>query len=91
MCILHNIASSFHCHMYWLEFQMLLPPVKKIKTGLHKGNTGSQTLDEGLLPKEVDSYAHNCTIADTTHITSAMGKHAANIKTSYDLAALKIK
>ena len=24
---------------------------------LHKGNTGSQTLDYGLLPKGVDSYA----------------------------------
>ena len=24
--------------------------------GLHKGNTGSQTLDYGLLPKGVDSY-----------------------------------
>ena len=23
--------------------------------GLHKGNTGSQTLDEGLLPKQTDS------------------------------------
>ena len=25
--------------------------------GLHKGNTGSQTQDWGLLPKGVDSYA----------------------------------
>ena len=32
MCILHNIASSFHCHMCWLEFKMPLPPVKKQKT-----------------------------------------------------------
>ena len=24
-------------------------------SGLHKGNTGSQTLDEGLLPKQTDS------------------------------------
>ena len=24
--------------------------------GLHKGNTGSQTLDKGLFTKEVDSY-----------------------------------
>ena len=32
MCILHNIASSFHCHTCWLEFKMLLPPVKKQKT-----------------------------------------------------------
>jgi len=30
------------------------------KNGLHKGNTGSQTLDQGLLPKWVDSYVHVC-------------------------------
>ena len=28
--------------------------------GLHKGNTGSQTLDLGLLPKGVDSYDFKC-------------------------------
>ena len=28
MCILHNIASSFHCHRCWSEFKMLLPPAK---------------------------------------------------------------
>ena len=40
-----------------LKFKMLLPPAKKTKDpGLHKGNTGSQTLDYGLLPKGVDSY-----------------------------------
>ena len=32
MCISHNIASSFHCHMCWLEFKMPLPPAKKQKT-----------------------------------------------------------
>ena len=32
-------------------------------SGLNKGNTGSQTLDYGLLPKGVDSYElHNCSI-----------------------------
>ena len=31
--------------------------IKKEDPGLHKGNTGSQTLDYGLLPKGVDSYA----------------------------------
>ena len=36
------------------KFKMLLPPAKD--PGLHKGNTGSQTLDYGLLPKGVDSY-----------------------------------
>ena len=30
---------------------------KRKDPGLHKGNTGSQTLDYGLLPKGVDSYA----------------------------------
>ena len=45
---------------------MLLPPAKKRERkkkknpGLHKGNTGSQTLDYGLLPTGVDSY-------DTVH------------------------
>ena len=33
---------------------------KQEKNGLHKGNTGSQTLDQGLLPKWVDSYVHAC-------------------------------
>ena len=32
MCILHNIASYFHCHICRLEFKMLLPPAKKQKT-----------------------------------------------------------
>ena len=32
MCISHNLASSYHCHMYWLEFRMPLPPAKKQKT-----------------------------------------------------------
>ena len=32
MCISHNIASSFHCHMCRLEFKMPLPPAKKQKT-----------------------------------------------------------
>ena len=32
MCVLYNIASSFHCHTCWLEFKMLLPPVTKQKT-----------------------------------------------------------
>ena len=32
MCILHNIASSSHCHICQLEFKMLLPPAKKQKT-----------------------------------------------------------
>ena len=44
MCILHNIASFFHCHTCWMEFKIPLP-------GLLKGNTGSQTLDYGLLPE----------------------------------------
>ena len=38
---------------------MPLPPVKKEKNnnpGLQKGNTGSQTLDYGLLPTGVDSW-----------------------------------
>ena len=26
------IASSFHCHTFWLEFKMLLPPAKKQNT-----------------------------------------------------------
>ena len=43
------------------------------KNSLHKGNTGSQTLDYGLLPTRVDSYVHDtiimyqlwqCTIID---------------------------
>ena len=46
MCISHNIASSFHCHTCQLEFKMPLPPAKKTTDpDLHKGNTGSQTLD----------------------------------------------
>ena len=55
MRISHNIASSFHCHMYQLEFKMLLPSAKKIEKKTpacitsHKGNTGSQTLDYSLL------------------------------------------
>ena len=32
MCISHNTASSFLCHMCRLEFKMPLPPVKKQKT-----------------------------------------------------------
>ena len=31
--------------------------IKKKEPGLHEGNTGSQTLDQGLLPEGVDSYA----------------------------------
>ena len=30
--------------------------------GLHKGNTGSQTLDYGLLPKGVDSYDNEANV-----------------------------
>ena len=30
--------------------------------GLHKGNTGSQTLDSGLLPKGVDSYDNEANV-----------------------------
>ena len=37
--------------------------------GLHKGNTGSQTLDLVLLPKRVDSYA------DTTCINNQLSHH----------------
>ena len=32
VCILHNIASSFHRHTCQLEFKMPLPPAKKQKT-----------------------------------------------------------
>ena len=46
MCISHDIASSFHCRIHWLEFKMPLPPAKNPKDPcLHKGNRGSQTLD----------------------------------------------
>ena len=31
MCILRNIASSFHCHTCQLEFKVPLPPAKKQK------------------------------------------------------------
>ena len=46
MCISHDIASSFHCRIHWLEFKMPLPPAKNPKDPcLHKGNRGSQTLN----------------------------------------------
>ena len=32
MCISHNIASSYHCHICHLELKMPLPPAKKQKT-----------------------------------------------------------
>ena len=45
MCILHNIASSFHCHMP-VGIQNATATSGKTKDpGLHKGNTGSQALD----------------------------------------------
>ena len=45
VCISHNIASSFHYHMP-VGIQNATATSKKAKDpGLHKGNTGSQTLD----------------------------------------------
>ena len=59
ICILHNIASSFHCHTCWLEFKMLLPPVKKQKTlacvreiGVHKLRTQVDS-QQGLAATEL--------------------------------------
>ena len=54
MWVLHNIAtpagwnSKYCCHQ---QKKKKKDKKKRKDPGLHKGNTGSQTLDKGLLPK----------------------------------------
>ena len=92
MCISHNIASSFHCHMCRLEFKVPLPPVKKTKDpGLHKGNAGPQTLDSGLLPKGFDSYATQRFLSENWSIKNILRAYIQNfiLQTTYIYISLK--
>ena len=81
MCISCNIVSSFHCHMYRMEFKM--PPAKKQMTPAHV--------------REIQVHKLCTNVYSQKGLTAMLSTHGSRIKSSWgkrqdlDLAACTIQ